>query len=115
MTFRRKMEHRVRIETVESCLDHLAVSDIALKEMMARRAHDLRQSLATSGISQLVDGEYLVAVEHGTAYGRGSNESSTTGDHQSHLPLRALSTRFISDAVSIWHLDRSINQIVKSG
>jgi hypothetical protein len=83
------MEHGVRIKLAERGLHGLFVRDVGLQEVMARRGHDLRESLAPPGIGQFVDGEHVVVLAHGMADGRGANEPGAPRHHQSHTSLQA--------------------------
>jgi hypothetical protein len=90
MTFRCQMQHDVRIKIGESDIHLLALCDIGLHKMVARGGYNLRNSVQASGVCQLIDGEHVVVVVHGTAYDCGANEPRASGHHQSHPSSRLL-------------------------
>ncbi len=51
---------------------------------MARRSHDVGESLATSRVCQFVDGEHIVTVVYGMAHDRGADEPGAPRRDQSH-------------------------------
>src|ERR1051326_1848435 len=84
VTFRGKMQHRVRLVPGEDALHGGGVADVGALERVARIAGDARERFQVRRISELVDVEDRKAVGHQPPARGRADEPRASGDQHPH-------------------------------